>query len=282
MRSFVPRSECSSNRGFVGIECGPSKGFGMIKWIASSIAMGLVGLVVACGGSSDNDTFSPMGGAAGSAGASGGSGGSGQSSGGSSSKGGSSSSGGSTGGSVAAGGSGGNPLTNVPVDLATVVCHRLYECCTPDELMGNLVAGGTEQDCVVIYGGFVGLLVAAVQPSISAGRIAYHDDAFDSCIPALGEIDCATLRAGTDDPAAAQCGVVFEPLVAMGGACTQHGECINGWCETAAGSAEGQCAPKKADGIECVDDGECISDYCDFVEGVCAAEPAGGGFCGGG
>jgi hypothetical protein len=255
----------------------------MIKWIASSIAMGLVGLVVACGGSSDNETFSPMGGATGSGGASGGSGGSAQSSGGASSKGGSSSSGGSTGGSVATGGSGGgNPLTNVPVDLATVVCHRLYECCTPDELMGNLVAGGTEQDCVVIYGGFVGLLVAAVQPSISAGRIAYHDDAFDACIPALGEIDCATLRAGTDDPAAAQCGVVFEPLVAMGAACTQHGECINGWCEAASGSAEGQCAPKKTDGAECVDDGECVSGYCDFVDGICAAEPAGGGFCGGG
>ena len=241
----------------------------MTKLVTSFFTAGALTFAVSCGGSSDGDTLSPSGGtgglSGGSAGSSSGSGGSGQSGG----------SGPSSGGSAQGGGTGGVPIQNVPLELAQVACAKLYECCTPEELMDNLIAGDSEQGCTVAYGAFMALGLAALQPSIEAGRIAYHGDALATCLPQVQATDCATLRAGNDDPAA-ECDVVFEPLVGIGEPCMQHAECIGGYCDGAT-DVDGQCAALKSDGAECEDDGECVSDYCD---GTCAVEPDTGAFCG--
>ena len=56
--------------------------------------------------------------------------------------------------------------------------------------------------------------------------------------------------------------------MAVGGACTDDGDCINGYCT-------GTCTALKPDGQTCDDDSQCTSGVCNPLTGKCGPRPTG-------
>ena len=194
------------------------------------------------------------GGTSGSGGATGGSGGAG------------------TGGGGGAGGSGGQasiPLAMFPTAFANVFCDKVYACCSAAERMGNFLVGTDAASCKTTLGGLLNLVIPDIQQSIAAGRAAYHGDKLAVCLDKLRLLGCPDARMnGIEKTIVPECDGFLEPKVAVGGACTDDGECINGYCD-------GTCIALKPNGQTCDDDIQCSSDVCDPVTSKCVPLPPG-------
>lgn len=233
---------------------------------------GFVLSAVACGGSSDNDDDTGGSGGTSSAGSNAG--------GGTTSAGGTSATGGTTSTGGTSSSAEGVPLQNLPLELGTATCGKVFECCSDEEIAANPFFGEDESSCTIAIAAFASFLVPAIQDAEAGGRAEYDGAAFESCLAVLEGLSCAEARSGSADVTSGQdCAEFLVPLVELGGECEQSFECIDGWCDMDAGSL---CSPLKADGAECADDEECQSGYCDPLDG-CGAEPTdtGDNLCGG-
>jgi hypothetical protein len=228
--------------------------------------------IASCGGDSDDGGAPASGGTGNDAGGAG-TGGSSSGTGGSSS---------STGGSGGSGGSisGAIPLGALPVELGTVSCAKVYECCTTEEIAQNPFYGETEQECALTMAAFLSLAVGPIQTSIDAGRVQYDGDALAQCLSRYRALTCADLMAGGADTAdsLAGCERFLVPRVPLAGACTQDFECIEGYCDDTTET----CAALLGPNAECSDDEECVSEYCDLSTSTCQEAPVQPSeFCGG-
>jgi hypothetical protein len=165
---------------------------------------------------------------------------------------------------------GGVPLEDLPLTLGKASCGKTFECCSDEEIAMNPFLGEDQASCEVTLAAFTSLLVPAIQDAVAGERARYDGAALQGCVNALADVSCAEARSGGGDVTAGEdCGEFLIPLVALGGTCEQSFECINGWCDTLAGSL---CSPLKADAATCEDDEECQSGYCDLFAG-CGTEP---------
>jgi hypothetical protein len=203
---------------------------------------------------------------------------------------------GGSGGSVGMGGSGGGvggsmggadagtpsnvPLERMPTELARALCEKMYACCSPAQLMNNLFAGSNQQSCQTNLATLLTLAVPSIQESLTRGRATYHGDKLGTCLMKLRAQDCAQARmSNLEESAVPECEQFLEPKVALGGDCSDSGDCINSYCEGAIDAQLGKCAPKKQDGQTCEGDDQCASGSCGDAELCVAPMPGADELC---
>ena len=188
-------------------------------------------------------------------------------------------------GAVACGGSGGPvAMDDVPARYSEALCGKVYECCTPVQLMGNMFTGTDQKSCQVQMAGLLQLSVSQWKKSEMAGRIVYHGDKAGACIDAFKAATCTQLNAGMDPTSAdPNCRSTIEPKVALAGACSQTEECIGGTCEGAVTSPpkDGVCKPFASSGASCSDASCADGTWCDNAGGspTCKVTKADGLSC---
>jgi hypothetical protein len=167
------------------------------------------------------------------------------------------------------------PLEMAPALVAGVVCAKTYACCQPMEGLRALTMTQSACDGFVI--GILGGLMAQANAAIAQGRAGYDPAALAACLMKYTDQPCADARVSGGLSAYRMCEFV-RPLVAEGGACQNHVECIAGYCVGAgAGTGvDGMCVPRKANGEACALDDECVGRRCASqrctdlrVEGLC-------------
>jgi hypothetical protein len=165
------------------------------------------------------------------------------------------------------------PLQEVPAQVGQALCEKLYTCCSETERTANPVIGGDVSSCQTTVGLYFGEVVSDLQRSVSGGRTAYHADRMAGCLDQIRAQSCDEVKMGSLG-LSLLCNDSFEPKVARGGDCSGSSDCIDGWCDGAAGPALGKCAEKKADGADCVGGDECTAGGCDNLK--CAKPKPGG------
>lgn len=118
--------------------------------------------------------------------------------------------------------------------------------------------------------------------AVKSKRLAYSAKAATTCLAAFKTVGCnpdliqATLTA-------AQCFQIYTPLVAVGGACFDSGECIGGYCDQGMGGSGcmGTCKAFLATGAACDPTNPLCggTDFCDATAKVCTAALASGAAC---
>jgi hypothetical protein len=181
------------------------------------------------------------------------------------------------------------PLDNLGMELSTVSCAKMFDCCTDAEIMKQFMGITyedqpitTEEQCVGFSNAiFTGLAVTQYKESLAKGRIEYDEAAAGGCIAAIEDVSCSEYggREFLDD---SRCRPFIIPKVANDGACTEDYECTSDNCAGADGDTEGACKPIPTAGQACDDD--CADGlYCGFDTSngmrVCQALKANGAMC---
>jgi hypothetical protein len=155
---------------------------------------------------------------------------------------------------VGCGGVSGIPINETATRIADTVCPKAYTCCTADELAMNSGQAGTdvascESDTTSTYQS----MLATLQNSVNQNRATYHSTQVDACLATIMNSDCATLNASTHISGIPGCESFTTPLVAVGSACSQNYECINGWCNVPQNTTtgDGVCAGFVPLGLSC-------------------------------
>jgi hypothetical protein len=166
-------------------------------------------------------------------------------------------------------------LDAAPMTVGEIVCEKVFACCTAAERAGSQFLG-SQQGCAVSVGVLLGSLLSAPETSIQKGRVVYDATALAGCLRAYMMQTCDQARTSGGLTAFRNCKFV-TPKVAVGGACQQHYECVNGWCSGVSGATEGTCVAKVASGQPCASGlpDECVTDYCSAAK-VCGPAPAAG------
>ena len=151
----------------------------------------------------------------------------------------------------------GIPIDQTATRIANTVCPKAWMCCTADQLMSNSAAGTSEQDCITQTTSNYQLQLSTLQASVDQKRASYQSSKLDACLAKIQNSDCATLNVTNHLVGIPGCESFTTPLVAVGGACSQDYECINGWCNVPASSnnGEGVCAAFLAAGQSCASSG---------------------------
>jgi hypothetical protein len=167
-------------------------------------------------------------------------------------------------------------LDAAPMTVGEIVCEKVFACCTEAERAQSQLLG-SQQLCAVGVGGILSSLLSAPETSIQKGRVVYDATALADCLRAYMRQTCDQARTSGGLTAFRSCKFV-TPKVAVGGACQQHYECVNGWCSGVSGATEGTCAAKVASGQPCASGlpDECVTDFCNPATKVCGPAPAAG------
>ena len=174
------------------------------------------------------------------------------------------------------------PLDQVGSKFATVTCAKIFECCTPAEIMeeyGFFGGGFTdEQDCVAKFAPFITQeLQDETQAAIDAGKLTYNADKAGECLSLAESASCAEYN--SDGPNV--CDQITTGLVAADAECSDDEECASGYCEGDGDQSAGLCKTMPGVGDTCPDF-ECSNgNYCEFGSpSICAAQKADGQPCG--
>jgi hypothetical protein len=237
-----------------------------------------------CGGSKPRPND---GGGAGAGGTAGGNGGAAGGTGGVAGNGGAGGAGGSASGDSAAGGGGGGPgggdgpaadtlpsdavydtppvpnsipLAQATAFFAAVACEKVFACCTEAERARNPLAG-SQAGCELAFGLALQSLMGQAGAAITAGTAMYDPAALADCLNRYRAQTCDEVRASGGLSAYRKCNFI-KPLVAVGGTCTQHLECIDGYCAPGSTPQTGTCAAELADGQMCTFADQCQGGAC--------------------
>jgi len=187
-------------------------------------------------------------------------------------------------------------VSGIPVDqtatrIASVICPKAWMCCTADQLMSNTAAGTSEQDCLSQTTDHYKSYLSTLQVSVDKKRASYQSSKLDTCLMTINDSACATLNVTNHIAGITGCESFTTPLVAVGRACSQDYECIDGWCNvpTGANNGEGLCAAFLAAGQSCATGGGVScgpGSVCDIegtpdvsADDLCAAVSDIGGVC---
>jgi hypothetical protein len=186
---------------------------------------------------------------------------------------------------------GGIPVDQTATRIANTICPKAWMCCTGDQLSSNSAAGISEQDCITQTTASYKSQLSTLQFSVDQKRASYQSSKLDACLMTIQTSDCTALDVTNHVAGIPGCESFTTPLVAVGGACSQDYECINGWCNvpTTSNNGEGVCAAFVPAGGSCAVAGGAScgpSSVCD-VEGtpddssddLCAAVSDIGGTC---
>ena len=198
--------------------------------------------------------------------------------------------------------------------MAQTVCTKAYECCTPNQLMGNQQAGTDEATCEAMTTQTFKNLLATISASQKQHRSTYDSTKVSTCLAHIQAASCGELDTTNHLSGVPGCDSFAIPQVDPGGACTNDWECVGGWCEKTAatpapglspGLGDGTCrafaAPGQScetnicgkgslcsagaqvcmavggPGAACTAAGDCASGHCESsagAAGACAAPPA--------
>jgi hypothetical protein len=164
--------------------------------------------------------------------------------------------------------------------IAKTVCTKAYQCCTQMQLMNNDGAGTDEPSCESkTSSNFRGLL-QAIQHSQDVGRATYESDRVDSCLANVQSMSCSDLNMTNHLAGVPGCDTFVTPLVAVGGACSDNYECIDGWCKVPQNSSgDGTCQPNAQSGQSCAASNCQPGLTCDPNGDVCVQPGANGATC---
>jgi hypothetical protein len=167
---------------------------------------------------------------------------------------------------------------DAPRELARAICPKAYECCMATELMSNDNAGTDVATCETKTEAALARQVSAIEASERQGRVVYDGTKVQACIDLLTAAtttcdDLATTSHLTGLPA---CASFLQPKVAVGGACSQDFECVDGFCDRTgvAAGADGACRALGHAGDSCADAQatRCAPDLvCEAANETCAA-----------
>lgn len=152
------------------------------------------------------------------------------------------------------GGVHGIPVDSTSTQIAQTVCPKAYECCTQSQLMGNSSAGTDEASCEsMTKSDFAGNL-EAVQASQDQGRATFDNAKLQACLNTIRSASCDTLDMTNHLMGIPGCDSFVDPLVAIGGACSNDYECVDGWCQqpTDMSGGDGACQPHAQLGQSCL------------------------------
>jgi uncharacterized protein (TIGR03382 family) len=188
------------------------------------------------------------------------------------------------------GGVSGIPIDKTATDFAQAICPKAYDCCTPEQLMGNKdLAGTTEQECETKTAASFRGRLQNMQSSENAGRSKYDQTAVDACLAALRMATCSDLTMIYGINQIEACNSTFAtPLVAPGDKCQNDFECMGGGiCQKPMNSFDGVCVAGNAAGATCTQsDNRCASSLIcdgrgttDAGDDVCVAPQDNGATC---
>jgi hypothetical protein len=191
---------------------------------------------------------------------------------------------------VAACGSGDGGTSSVPLDqlgsqLSTAECAKSFQCCTQDQLstlFESAVTLTTTAQCQTYVDQLLsGFAVPQYMASVAAGRADYDPEAAGACVSLIGGQSCAEFDMSRSPTSPGGCSRFLTPLVAVGGACSQSYECIDGYCKgavTLPAPMDGTCAAMPAMGQACTS--VCAAGlYCDQGTATCQPLKADGAMC---
>jgi MYXO-CTERM domain-containing protein len=168
---------------------------------------------------------------------------------------------------------------DAPKLLAPAICFQAYRCCTMTALMGNANAGTSMDTCEMKTETALTNEVSAIEASERKGRVNYDGLKVQACLDYLKAPDttCDALDMTFHLSGVPACANFLEPKVAVGDACTNDFECVDGFCDAtgAAAGAEGKCRALGKTGESCADMGRCEPDLdCDATSMICVARAA--------
>jgi hypothetical protein len=148
---------------------------------------------------------------------------------------------------------GGIPVDQTATRIANTICPKAWMCCSADQLSSNSAAGTSEQDCIAQTTTSYQNQLSTLQLSVDQKRASYQSSKLDACLMTIQSADCTTLDVTNHVAGIPGCESFTTPLVAVGGACSQDYECINGWCNvpTTSNNGEGLCAAFVVAGQSC-------------------------------
>jgi hypothetical protein len=166
------------------------------------------------------------------------------------------------------------PLDRAPAVFADVICEKIFSCCSSDE-RGSSVFLSSQKGCADGLTILLSGIVPQATTAMSKNRAMYDPGVLATCLQQYQGRSCTQLRMDGGLSAYRNCKFI-KPLVAVGGACDQHLECIDGFCLGATAMADGACTAKKANGQQCFSDDECTGGRCNATSATCAAAAADG------
>ena len=169
------------------------------------------------------------------------------------------------------------PLNKVADEWRKALCDKVYTCCSAAERMSNDAIGKDPSSCQAALDRETSYFLGDLETSVAAGRVVYHAEKMTACLASLKARSCAAIKMPPGDMNITDsCEGVFEPKVALGGACTEYWDCMGGWCAGDIGGLMDRCIPRGADGAVCDEGPECQSGICD-EHNTCVKRPAGSG-----
>ncbi len=142
-------------------------------------------------------------------------------------------------------------------DLAEAVCSKAYDCCTTEQLMGNMdLTGMTEPECEQKTADNFRNILQGVQFSVDKKRSTYLSDKVDACRATLRASSCETLNMTNHLSGVPNCDSFAAPRVAVGGGCNNDYECVDSWCKPPAEQTggDGTCTAFASGDTSCADD----------------------------
>jgi hypothetical protein len=166
------------------------------------------------------------------------------------------------------------PLDRAPAVFADVICEKVFSCCSSEERGTNPFLA-SQVGCAQGLGLLLGGIVPQANAAMSRNRAMYDPAVLATCLSQYQAKSCDMLRMDGGLSAYRNC-KFMKPLVAVGGACDQDLECIDGFCQGVTTGADGVCAAKKANGQMCTRGDECTGGRCDVTSATCGPAPPDG------
>ena len=158
----------------------------------------------------------------------------------------------------------------MPAASASALCAKIATCCSAEEKMMSILPpdrAGCERVLLMEHQA----QVQGFEQILAMGRASYDGAALAACLKAIADQTCPEARMRTNQNVPSICPQMIAGKVAMGGACRDSGECMNGWCVDFTPQRDGRCmGPRKKVGAACEDSDECESRNCDLFDGMCA------------
>ncbi|HTA21542.1 MAG TPA: hypothetical protein VK989_19755, partial [Polyangia bacterium] len=165
---------------------------------------------------------------------------------------------------------------DAPAQLAQAICPKAYDCCMANQLMSNTQAGTDEPTCETNTQAAFANQVAGIEASEKSGRSSYDGTKVQACVTYLRAAACADLAMTNHFSGIPACASFIEPKVAVGGACGNDYECIEGWCDKTGvpDGGDGACHALGQSGDSCANGAQCAATLsCDATAMTCGAAP---------
>jgi len=145
-----------------------------------------------------------------------------------------------------------------------------------NQLTSNMQAGTDEPTCETKTQAAFAQQVAGIEASEKSGRSSYDGTKVQACVTFIRSAACADLDMTNHFSGIPACASFIEPKVAVGDACGNDYECIDGWCDKtgAPDGGDGVCHALGQAGAACANGAKCAASLvCDATTTTCGAPP---------